>query len=191
MKTLFLILTAAATGLWGMMPHDATPADKPPTPEHEWLLKLKGEWDAAIEARLGPNIEPVRTERMETIRSIGGLWVLAESSGNDNGTPMSSVFTLGYDTASQRFVGSWVDSVQTHLWTYTGHLDESKTVLTLEAEGPTFGDPQKLSKYREVITLKGPDQKLVVSSVQTPDGQWFEYVSADYRRKKATKESGR
>jgi quinol monooxygenase YgiN len=187
MKTILVIATAiTAAGPWGMAPREAAPAGIPPTSEHEWLLKLEGEWHATIEASLGPDTEPVRAEQRETIRSIGGLWVLAESIGDNNGTPMSSLFTLGYDTANKRFVGCWVDSVQTHLWTYTGQLDESKAVLTLEAEGPPSGNPT-ISKYRVVITLKGPDHKVVVSSIEVSDGRWFEYVTADYRRTVSTK----
>ena len=76
--------------------------------------------------------------------------------------------TLGYDSAKGTFVGTWIDSVQPHLWHYTGTLDEARQVLTLESEGPTFDDPTRTAKYRDVIELVAPGHRTLTSSVQGP-----------------------
>lgn len=72
--------------------------------------------------------------------------------------------------------------MQTHLWTYTGELDESGTVLTLETEGPILGDPTTSTEYREIIEAENDDRYVVRSMIRGPDGEWFEFARAEYRR---------
>ena len=151
--------------------------------EHQWLQRIVGDWSATTEARLGPDTDPVHTESSESIRGIGNLWILSEGSAIADGQPFTSIFTLGYDPLQNAFVATWVDSVQTRLWSYTGRLDPTGTVLTLEADGPSFSDPSKLTKYRETIEVLDDDHKVSTSSVQLPDGSWFEFVRSNSRRK--------
>jgi len=152
------------------------------TQEHAWLQKLVGEWTTVVEANMGPGFEPMRAVGAEHMRSIGGLWVLGEGSMTIGGTTMTSLLTIGYDPSKGAFVGSWVDSVQTHMWTYVGKLDEAHTTLTLEAEGPDFSDPSKTTQYRDVIELKGEDKKVMTSWVLGADGNWTSFMSAEYTR---------
>lgn len=50
---------------------------------------------------------------------------------------MTTIMTIGYDPHRQRFVGTFVASMMTHLWMYEGALDDGERVLTLETEGRT------------------------------------------------------
>jgi len=60
------------------------------------------------------------------VRSLGGLWILAEGRGEmPGGAPATMLMTLGYDPAKNRFVGTWVGSMMTHLWVYQGWLNET------------------------------------------------------------------
>jgi hypothetical protein len=152
--------------------------------QHAWLQQLVGEWTATAEATMAPGAEPMKMESTESVRSIGGLWIVAEGKGDLAGTPVTTLLTLGYDPDKKTFVGTWIDSMQTHLWTYTGTLDDAKKVLTLEAEGPSFDDPTKTAKYRDVITLESPDVKKLASSMLGADGKWTTFLKAEYRRKK-------
>lgn len=151
--------------------------------EHQWLQRLVGDWSVTTEARLGPDTDPVHTEGSESIRGIGNLWILAEGSAIADGQPFTSIFTIGYDPAQNAFVATWVDSVQTRMWSSTGSLDPTGTVLTLEAEGPSVGDPRQPGMYRETIEVLDDDHKVTTSSVQLPDGSWFEFARSDSRRK--------
>ena len=160
------------------------PAPAPRVEQHAWLQQLVGEWTMKAEATMGPGTEPMLMESTESVRSIGGLWVVGEGQASFDGTPFTSLLTLGYDPAQRAFVGTWVDTMQAHMWTYVGKLDDSKKVLTLAAEGPSFDDPTRTSKYRDAIEIVGPDHRVLTSSVQRPDGQWTTFMRADYRRKK-------
>lgn len=60
--------------------------------------------------------------------------------------------------------------------------DDAGTALTLETEGPVLGDPQTTARYREVIEIRDDDRKLMHSMTLGPDGEWFEFALAEYRR---------
>ncbi len=90
--------------------------------------------------------------------------------------------TLGYDPNKETFVGSWIDTMQTTMWTYVGHLSESKRVLTLEAEGPSFEDPSKTARYRDEIVLISSEEKRTTSSVLGEDGNWTTFMTVNARR---------
>ena len=99
------------------------------------------------------------------------------------GVEMHSVLTLGYDSAKQKFVGTWVDSMLNHMWHYEGTLDDSGKVLTLMTEGPSFTDPNQTAKYKEVLELKDKDHKVFSSHVQV-DGEWVKFVTVEGKRVK-------
>ncbi len=146
-----------------------------------FLHRLAGEWSVVAEAVPGPGQDPIRTESREVARVLGGRWLVAESTGQDD-RPSISILTLGYDPSEGHFVGTWISGRQTHLWSYVGALDESGTMLTLETEGPILGDAAKTTKYREIIEIEDADQKVVRSLILGPDGEWFEFARAEYRR---------
>lgn len=163
-------------------------AEQPPPPakpdaNHQWLNQMVGDWTIKSEFIMAPGDEPMRMEGTETVRSLGNLWTIAEGHAEMSGTPLTWVLTLGYDARKKAFVGSWVDSTASHLWTYTGTLDESKKVLTLDTEGPSFTDPTKDSKFRETLEVKSADHRTFTSSILGDDGKWITFVRSDYRRK--------
>ena len=128
----------------------------------------------------------MQMESTETVRSIGGLWIVAEGKASFGETPFLSILTLGYDEKQGVFVGTWIDTMQTHMWSYRGTLDDARKTLTLETEGPAFDDPTKTSPYRDTIELTGPDSRTLSSSVKGADGTWTTFMRAEYRRKKAS-----
>jgi hypothetical protein len=180
MKTLVLV---AALAVAPLAVQEAPAPPELPGDHHRWLQQLVGEWTISSEATPAPGVEPVKMESQESVRSIGGLWVVAESTSEVGGMPFAAVMTLGYDPGQHAFVGTWIDSMQPHLWTYHGTLDEARRVLTLESEGPSVADPAKKAKYRDVIEVTGPDERSLSSSVQGDDGVWTTFLRAQYRRK--------
>ena len=114
-----------------------SPMTAAPQPEHQWLQQLVGEWTLEGAASMAPG-EPSETSTgTERVRSIGDLWIVAEGQVERPGAaPETMLMTLGYDPQTQRFVGTWIGSMMTHLWVYDGALDAASKVLTLESEGP-------------------------------------------------------
>ena len=183
----FAIAAALFLGACAANPQDASPSMPIPMPtqsaEHKWLEQLVGEWEVKSEATMEPESDPMRMESTESVRSLGGLWILAEGTASLDGTPFKSMMTLGYDPQKKGIVGTWIDTAQTYLWTYAGTLDEAADTLTLHAEGPSFGDTSKMAKYRDVIQMKDGDHRTLTSSVEEADGSWTTFLRAEYVRK--------
>jgi hypothetical protein len=155
-----------------------------PQKEHQWLQKLVGEWTYEIEAIMEPNQSPVKSTGTETVRSLGGLWFLAEGQGEmPCGGSATTLMTLGYDPQKQRYVGTWIGSMMTYLWQYDGELDAGKTVLTLNSDGPVMKGEEKLGKYKDVIEFKSDDHRVLTSHMLRDDGHWQHFMTAHYWRK--------
>lgn len=154
-----------------------------PQKEHQWLQKLMGEWTYEVEAKMGAD-QPIETSAgTERIRSLGGLWILAEGQGEMPGCGMvTTMMTLGYDPQQQSYVGTWIGSMMTYLWRYEGELDTTETVLTLNSDGPAMTGDGKLAKYRDVIEFKSDDHRVMTSHMLGDDGQWHQFMTANYWR---------
>lgn len=150
-----------------------------PQEQHRWLQRLVGEWSWEFDA--GEEGKHTGTER---VRSLGGLWVLLESSGTTpGGETADSVITLGYDPQKERFVGTFIGSMMTNLWVYEGTLDAGGTVLTLDTEGPGFTPEAKMTKYQDIYEIRSDDERMLRSRSLGDDGEWHEFMTAIYRRK--------
>lgn len=154
-----------------------------PQKEHQWLHQLVGEWTYEAHSEMGPDKASVKTDGTESVRLLGeGLWILAEGHGEmPGGGPATSVMTLGYDPDKNRYVGTWIGSMMTHLWVYEGTLDASETELELATVGPSMTGDDKMIKYKDVIQLVDDDNRVLRSSVWV--GTWQEIMVATYRRK--------
>jgi hypothetical protein len=169
-------------------------ADKPqqdcgpkiePQKEHQWLQRLVGEWTCEGEAMMKPGDPSIKWKATETVRSIGGLWVVGEGKGETPGGGASiTMVTLGYDPQKKRYVGSFVGSMMANLWVYDGQLDAQEKVLTLDTEGPAMGGEPKTAKYRDIVEIKSEDHRVLSSVVQGDDGNWHEVMRANYHRVK-------
>ncbi|MGF1567102.1 MAG: DUF1579 domain-containing protein [Nodosilinea sp.] len=150
--------------------------------EHQWLQQLVGEWTYEVEGMTGPDQPMDPSTGTESVKSVGGLWVIAEGQGDMCGSPATTLMTLGYNPQKQRFVGTWVGSMMTHLWIYDGELDAAERVLTLHSEGPTMAGDGKLAPYKDVIEFKSDDHRMLTSFCLGDDGQWHQFMTANYHR---------
>lgn len=160
-----------------------------PQKEHQWLQKLVGDWTYEAEATMEPGTAPEKFKGVENVRSLGGMWVLCEGRGEMcGGGTATTLMTLGYDSQKKQYVGTWVGSMMTNLWVYDGLLDPTEKVLTLNAEGPSFsveGKAEgKLGKFKDVIEIKSDDHRLLTSHMLGDDGNWHQFMTANYWREK-------
>ena len=134
---------------------------------------------------MGPDQPPMKSGGSETVRSLGGLWVVGDGTSKmPDGSPASTMITLGFDSRTGRFVGTWVGSMMTHLWIYDGALDDAGKVLTLDSVGPSFAGDGSMSKYQDIFTLRSRDHRILTSRAMDAEGQWNEFMTVHYRRKK-------
>ena len=154
-----------------------------PQDEHRWLQKLVGEWTIEGEASMGPDQPPQKMSGTEHTRTIGGLWTLGEGRGKmPDGTEAVTLMTLGYNPAKGRFLGSFIGSMMTHFWIYDGKLDVGKNELVLIAEGPSMAGDGSMIDYKDVITFRSDDHRVLTSFTPGEDGAWNRFMEAHYRR---------
>lgn len=158
------------------------PAPAPPTEQHAWLQQFVGNWTFTVEASAGEGAPPFVMHGTERVRSIGGLWIVGEGRASVGGQAMQSVLSLGYQPDTSSFVGTWLDTMQPHLWTYTGTLDPARGQLTLDTQGPSPDDPRRTSRYRDTIEFTDPDHRRLTSSVRDESGTWTTFMRAEYVR---------
>lgn len=165
--------------------HDPALMHSEPRDEHRWLQQLIGEWrsEGGPLAESGAAAESY--EGTERVRSIGDLWIVFEGRGEmPGGGEGTSLLTLGFDPENNRFIGTWVGSMMTHMWIYDGQLDPDRRVLTLESEGPDFVTEGKTARYRDVIEIMSEDHRTLSGIVQKDDGSWHKFMTTHYRRTK-------
>ena len=157
-----------------------------PQKEHGWLEKLVGEWTYEGEAPAEPGKPPEKFSGTETVRSLGGLWFVAEGRGTvPGGDGHTTIATVGYDPQKRTYVGTWIGSMMNHLWVYErGDVDATERVLTLEAEGPSMTEEGKTARYRDVIEFRSDDERILTGNVLGNDGKWEQMMSMTYRRKR-------
>jgi Protein of unknown function (DUF1579) len=153
-----------------------------PRDEHRWLERLVGEWTSEAEAA-EPGKPPQTFRGTLSARMLGGIWLLAEGRSEEpDGGMGTMVFTLGYDPARERFVGTFVGSPMPYLWIYDGALDAGGTALALESEGPSFAGDGTMTTYRDTFEWVDADHWVLRSSYPGEGGAWSEFMVMHYRR---------
>lgn len=155
-----------------------------PGEHHKWLEQLVGAWTFESEMG-GEGMPPMKATGTDTVRSLGGRWVICELKSEMPGMgAMQAVMTLGYDSETGKYQGTWIDTVSDLLWVYEGTLDPTGKILTLEAEGPNMMDPAGgRTRYHDVIEFKSAEHRTLTSSALV-DGEWVQFMTAHYRKTK-------
>ncbi len=143
-----------------------------PTDEHLWLQRFVGEWETQSGDCMAGS---------ESVRSIGGFWIVAEADGKmPDGDDAMSITTIGFNSDTGRFVGSWIGSMMTWHWVYDGWLEGN--TLVLESEGPAM-DGNGRGLYRDNHDIINENERVLRAEMQGPDGTWTEFMRTTYRRK--------
>lgn len=161
---------------WGEMPEMAGPVQ-----QHQWLKKFVGDWTTDIEL-IAPGSEPIKESCTETVRAVGEFWIITDTRSKFMGEQYTAVLTLGYDPKKEKYIGTYVDSMTSQLWTYEGKLDESGNKLILNTEA-TMPDGASV-KFRETHEIKSNDHRVFTSELIGPDGDFMEVLTVNAHRKK-------
>jgi len=165
---------------------EATPQHETPKPqkEHRWMEKLVGTWACSSCMAPGPDLPPENLEGTETVRSLGGLWYVAQSTSQmPDGTTGEMVMTLGYDPDKRCYGGTWIGSMMNWLCVYRdGEVDPSGRKLSLYSTGPDFTGKKSSSEYCDVIEFQDDDTRTLTGHVKDEDGTWRAMMKVEYRR---------
>lgn len=154
-----------------------------PLPQHQWLQKLVGKWSSEMNCSTGPDQPPSIAHGTEVVRKLGELWTIGEGEAQmPDSPPFQSIMTLGYDPLKQKYVGSFVASVMTHLWPYEGTVDDSGKRLALNSRGPGMSGGPELVDYLDVIEFVTDDYRTLTSHLRDEQGEWQPFMTVHYRR---------
>jgi len=158
-----------------------------PTKFHEHLKQFEGTWDAVSKFFMEPGKPAVESKGSETGKLVsGGLWLVFDYKGDMFGIPFVGHGVMGYDTHKKKYVGSWVDSMATGLFTSEGTCDDKGKVFTSVMEG-TDPESGKTMKMKHVSEIKDADTKTLTFYMDGPDGKEIVMGTIEYKRRKGDK----
>ncbi|MEZ6137589.1 MAG: DUF1579 domain-containing protein [Pirellulaceae bacterium] len=151
-----------------------------PQKEHQWLDQLVGQWNLEHNCEM-PDGSKSTAKGTMSCRSLGGMWLICESSGDSPDGHWANIMTLGFDPAQNQFVGTFVGSMMANIWPYHGVLDPTLKRLPLYSEGPKF-DGNGIGKYRDTIEIIDADSWLFTSELESEDATWRQFMVATHTR---------
>ena len=109
-------------------------AQQMPTPsaEHKIVMKDVGDWTIKGKMLMPEGFQEFEAE--EKVVAVGGFWTVSHYTSDIFGGLKGST-TLGYDPATGKFVGTWVDSFQPSATHMTGTYDEKTSTMTYDTVG--------------------------------------------------------
>ena len=156
----------------------------PPKVElHPYLARFVGRWRVKNTVPEQPGQQPMTVEAQETVEALGP-WILSRITATKGMVGFGARLAIAYDEANKEFVGNWVDSSSTVIWSYRCWIHEDGETFTAEAEGPAFDDPSRRAKYQDITKFVGADRRELLSRAQLTDGTWTVFSSGVAERVK-------
>ena len=149
-----------------------------PSPQHQWLARLVGEWASEMPHRL-PDGTEIILRSTETARMIGHFWLLLEGKGDmPDGGICEYQITIGFNSETGRFPGTWIGSPMPTLWLYDGELSADETVLTLHCKGPFFDGKGGTTDFQDIIEIQDADHRLFTGRYRDRNGEWVQMMQS-------------
>jgi hypothetical protein len=171
---LAVLACAAAAGA-----QEAPPMPKP-GPEHEMLKKDVGTWDATVEMMMPPGPPSKGTE--VNALGPGGLWLITDFKSEMMGAPFQGHGVTGWDPAKKKYVGTWVDSMSTGVFTSEGTYDAASRSMNALMSGP--GEDGQPMTMKAVTQYKDDDTRVFTMFMKGPDGKEAPTMRITYKRRK-------
>lgn len=157
---------------------------------HQHLAKSVGTWDGKVSWTMKPGDPPSESTCVTTVTMImGGRFAKVETKGmmSMGGPPMpfEGMGIYGYNNATKKFEGTWLDNFGTMMMHSEGSMSSDGKTRTSMAK---FTDPMtnKESWMKEVETLNGPDSMTLEMFGPDMNGKEFKMMSIAYTRKAGT-----
>ncbi|MGQ0634134.1 MAG: DUF1579 domain-containing protein [Planctomycetaceae bacterium] len=122
-----------------------------PGPEHEMLKTMIGTWDAVTKLEGAAPSKAVATYKME----CSGLWLTSNFEGDFEGIRFQGKGLDSYDAKKKKFIGVWVDSMQTTPMIFEGDHDKATRTTTMFSDYP--GPDGQPARWKSVSTMPDND----------------------------------
>lgn len=166
-------LALATTQPW------SAPQEQGPTvtEEHHRILESVGEWTGVMEMDMGQG--PVSYDCSETVAAVGELWVTTKFHCNFMGTDFNGASTMGFDPETGTYLGTWIDSSNSHLTIQRGRFDGAKNAVVMEYEGPDAMTGKMVPMRTENV---GTKDAYKMTFFQTIDGKTTQTMTITMKR---------
>jgi hypothetical protein len=152
------------------------------TTPHKFLASLTGNWRGTSKLWLEPDKLADESPVAGTIQLVlDGRFALYLYQGSIEGEPQHGMFTFGYNTNSDQYEASWVDSFHsnTAIMYCTGSDREDGFSVLGSYPDPTGGPDWG---WRTEVHLIGRDHLVITAYNITPEGEEMKATEADLRR---------
>ncbi len=156
-----------------------------PGEPHARLAKKAGDWNVAVKMWHTPDMEvPEESTATSCIKAImGGRYIVEEVKGEAMGEPFEGLGIAGYDNITKKFVGVWVDTMNTGIIHSEGTPAQYGDIINFEGTHP---DPLRgrYDKTRSVERTISDDKFIFTSYKTADDGREFKGMELTYTRAK-------
>lgn len=147
-------------------------------PEYDVLKNDVGEWDVKI-TNFASGIPEV-TKGTESNRMLGDFWLISDFEGRMMGIEFKGHGSTGYDAASKKYVGTWVDSLSPGMMHLKGEYDKESKTLTLFGMAPGMdGNPAK----HRLTTVYKDGKRVMTMYITLQGGEETKFMQLDYTKK--------
>lgn len=154
-------------------------ADPALPPELALLRKDVGEWTAAITVTPQPGAAPqMSTGRLVGRLISGGRWLVTDFKNHTTGFEGHGIY--GYNAATKRYVGTWVDDMRSNIYVGEGEWDATTKTMTYVWKAAMPNGQAKI--WKETSEAVSDREQVFRVLFPAPDGGEFEMMRAVYRR---------
>lgn len=154
------------------------------TKQHKWLQKFEGSWKTTSTAQVAPDAPASMMTGSIESKMFGDFWMINEMTTKFEEFDVVGRQTIGYDSAKDKYVGTWIDNSSDFMWEYEGSVDETGKILSLEAEGPDMSKPETMAQYRDMYEFISDDEIKFTSSFKGRDNEWIDFMTGTAKRTK-------
>ena len=120
---------------------------------------------------------------VERNRMLGGIWLVSDFEGSFGDASFRGHGVYGYDSEKQKYVGTWVDTMNTTPMVMEGAYNEATKEMVFESESP---DPSgQVYETRSATTHRDDGTRVFTMSMRPKgeDGDYLTMMEITYTRR--------
>lgn len=180
--TLCAILSVCLAWVSGRADAQEPPMPQP-SPEHEFLKRDVGTWNATMKVWPAPGAQPVTGTGTETCKMLeGDMWLISHFESDFGGMPFVGMGAFGYDPAEKKYVGGWIDSMSPYMSSSKGDYDSVTKTLTMDVKTRDAATGKPITQ-KHTVNYVDDDTRLFEIQQQGVDGQYWKMLEIQYKRR--------
>ena len=152
-----------------------------PSAGHKRLEPMAGDWLAKTTITMTPGAPAQVHEGTSEHRFVlGGRYLEQRYKGDAMGMPFEGIGYTGYDNATKKYVGAWMDTFGTGIMTSVGTGRPSDAKMSFVAEA--FEPSGKKTVFDAILKVRDRDHHSYEMWTKGPSGKRFRTMIVEYVR---------